>query len=165
MTSLEFVVYGRPAPQGSKKWGASGQAYEQSRYLPEWRAAVKLAAERARLAVKWRTATGPCVLDILFSLQRAERPDPDAPWTHRLPAKQPDLDKLARGVADALKLAGAWADDALWVAGTLWKVYAGNPNDWPIIAGAEHLLTDENATQWTGAWIRLTRLSEMENDA
>lgn len=160
MSALEFVAYGRPAPQGSKRFGASGQAYEQSRYLPAWREAVKLAAQRARIEAKWHTVTVPCVLDLVFSVDRAEHPDPDRPWLDEYPAKPPDLDKLARGVADALTAAGVWADDALWVGcGWLWKLWVAGPPT-PIVRGQQY-----TALGRAGCSVRVYRLSEMENDA
>jgi len=166
VSALEFVTYGRPAPKGSKQHGGAGQFYEQSRYLPAWMDAVILAAQRARIAAKWRTATMPCVLDLVFSLDRAEHQSPDTPWLDDYPAKPPDLDKLARGVADALTRAGVWADDALWVGcDRLYKVYAGRPETWPIITGSEYLHTKRRAIDgWTGAWVKVTQLSELENN-
>lgn len=172
MTSLELVAYGRPAPQGSKQFGASGQAYEQSRYLGEhprpdgrggsgWRKDVYLAAQRARIAAKWRTVTMPCALSLAFWVARPKRPDPDRPWLDDYPAGPPDVDKLARAVADCLTRAGVWADDALWVrTHQLDKGYC-----------APTVVTDAPVDWWsrhpmgaTGAYIKVTQLSELEND-
>lgn len=174
--SLEFVAYGRPAPKGSKRYGATGQAYEQSRYLPAWSAAVKLAGERARLAMRWRTAAVPCRLDLAFWLARPDRDDPDRPWLHEYPASPPDVDKLARGVADALTQAGVWADDALWVrTGQLDKGYVA-PLTVPATSADSmpHVVwvTDAPTDWWSrhpmgspGCYIKVTRLSDMEDEA
>lgn len=169
MTSLEFVAYGRPAPQGSKQFGATGQLYEQSRYLGEhvkpdgtggsgWRRAVWLAATRARLAARWRTATKPCVLDVVFAVKRPDRPDPDRPWLADYPAGPPDKDKLERAVADVLTRAGVWADDALWVGTSRsWKVYPDH-RLWQAYDRYSGCFA-------TGAHITVTRLSDMEDEA
>jgi len=157
---LEFVAYGRPAPKGSKQHGGSGQFYEQSRYLPAWMDAVVLAAQRARVAAKWRTATMPCVLDLVFSLDRAEHPSPDTPWLDDYPAKPPDLDKLARGVADALTRAGVWADDALWIGcNRLRKLYVvPAPDSGPAPRRAQHWRSNPLPKQ--GCYINVFELSK-----
>jgi Holliday junction resolvase RusA-like endonuclease len=142
--SLDFIVLGRPAPQGSKKGGATGQLREASVYLPAWRREITLCAQRARIAAGWVKAEGPCRLDVVFYIERAANPVPHA---QVYPAVKPDNDKLARAVADALTSAGVWRDDCLWVdTGRLAKRYAGE---------TDALLPNNQ----TGAWIRVTELS------
>jgi len=137
---LEFTAYGRPAPQGSKSRGATGQMRESSEYLANWREAVRLAAARARIAQGWTLAEGPCQLDLIVYVKRPARP---ASHCELYPAGPPDLDKYARAVSDALTLAGVWRDDSRWViSGILKKWYAGQ-------AGAP---ADP------GAWIRVSEI-------
>lgn len=101
-----ITVVGRPAPQGSKRIGASGQMREQSAYLPAWRAAVK----RAAYAAMRQAGIGPLDRPVFvgavavaasFALPDDKRAD-----------GPPDIDKLLRSTFDALTQAGVWEDDA-----------------------------------------------------
>ena len=102
-------VYGLPASKGSLRCLGRGRHIESARGLPAWMLAIKDA---------WREQCGD------------DPPDPDVvhsvrltftlPWPRscgRLPLaaiqhrKRPDLDKLVRGVLDALT-GYAWHDDA-----------------------------------------------------
>ncbi|HSJ75808.1 MAG TPA: RusA family crossover junction endodeoxyribonuclease [Gemmatimonadales bacterium] len=126
---MRIVVYGIPAPQGSKnpmRNKHTGKLFTQevSPKLTPWRQDVKATAE-AVLDDLGRPApfTGAVVMRLVFtfnrppSVKRSKRP-----W----PSVYPDLDKLARGVLDALKAAGVLKDDCLVVEFTrLAKVYAG----------------------------------------
>lgn len=124
--SLTFDVYGRPAPQGSKRYiGGSakqgGRFIEASKYLPAWRKAVTSTAVAIMEDEGWETCTDPVTLEVIFYLERpATIPHSKRPW----PIKPPDLDKLVRGVADGLTDAGVWADDDQVVHVIAWKVYA-----------------------------------------
>lgn len=143
-----------PAPQGSKTaypiWSgepcrACGQKHfvksqlvESSRALPLWRRRVEVsglaAMNRANLA--GRPLGGPIALSVIFTLQRpsthfrsARLRDvlkPDAP---RYPDGDPDTDKLARAVGDALT-GVVWRDDAQLVEyRRLAKFWAGEDPD------------------------------------
>jgi hypothetical protein len=119
---LIIPIVGRPAPQGSKRSGASGQLLEQSAYLPAWRAAVKAGAFRAYQAAGIGPGmlpvfpTGPvvveqCVFFVTDEQCRAEGTDE--------PCGPPDIDKLLRATLDALGgarqrrgTARLYADDA-----------------------------------------------------
>jgi len=131
--SLTFDVYGRPAPQGSKRYiGGSakqgGRFIEASKYLPAWRKAVTSTAVAIMADEGWETVTDPVTLEVIFEKR---------PW----PTKPPDLDKLVRGVADGLTDAGVWADDDQVVHVIAWKVYADTRDPGatvtitPIVAG------------------------------
>lgn len=134
MTSLEIVVSGRPAPQGSKRTVGRGRMVEMSRYLGPWRAAVQAAAARAMAATPGAyPLPGAIVARMVFTVERprghygtgrnANRVRPSAP---NVPAAVPDLSKLVRSTEDALTIAGVWADDARVVDYTrLAKVYPG----------------------------------------
>lgn len=136
---LSFTADGTPAPQGSKNTTAlkdkSGEytgkvnVYESSKKLKPWRAVVAAAARAAR----GPTIEGPAILTIEFRLERpkghygtgrnAGKLKPSAP-THHL--KKPDVDKLERGILDALTIAGIYKDDSQVVSVTSWKTFADN---------------------------------------
>ena len=111
--SLTFDVYGRPAPQGSKRYiGGSakqgGRFIEASKYLPAWRKEITTAALAIMQDEDWQTVADPVSLEVVFYLERpATIPQHKRPW----PIKPPDLDKLVRGVCDGLTDAGVWEDD------------------------------------------------------
>ena len=126
---MKIVAYGEPGAQGSKRFvrttaAGKGVMIESSAKVAPWRQDVKNAAE-AVLDSLGRPSPfqGAVALKMVFSflrppsVKRAKRP-----W----PSVYPDLDKLARGVLDALKAAGVIKDDCLVVEFTrLAKVYAG----------------------------------------
>ena len=142
MTSIEIVVVGTPAPQGSKhgyavkaKGEYTGKVaqVESSAKVKPWRMAVKYAAMDA---IRTTTdhghpmMTGPVSLEVTFRLARPKSHygtgrnagvlKSTAPW---YPAGRPDLDKLLRSTFDALGEAGVWADDAQVVKVRGSKVY------------------------------------------
>jgi len=138
---IAFDVIGRPSPQGSKKSIGNNRFVESSKYLPAWRNAVKIAAEDAVISEGWARVSGPVELEVMFYLDRpstvsaVKRPQPTVP---------PDLDKLIRGVGDALT--GVVYDDDSQVIRCLgWKVYADNREP--------------------GAFIRVNELSQFDNGA
>jgi len=124
--SLTFDVYGRPAPQGSKRYvggnrAQGGRFIEASKYLPAWRKAVTSTAVAIMEDEGWETCTDPVTLEVIFYLERpATIPHSKRPW----PIKPPDLDKLIRSVADSCSDAGVWGDDAQVVHVIAWKCYA-----------------------------------------
>lgn len=104
---IHIRVTGRPAPQGSKKYGPAGQLLEASPYLKAWRSQVKNDTYRAYDALGVRAddlplLRGPVLIERLaFRLGGDDRPD-----------GPPDLDKLTRATLDALTQARVWEDDA-----------------------------------------------------
>ena len=145
MTSIEIVVVGTPAPQGSKhgyavkaKGAYTGKVaqVESSAKVKPWRMAVKYAALTALLPAAsiltddWHPMTGPVSLEVTFRLARPKGHygtgrnagvlKSTAPW---YPAGRPDLDKLLRSTFDALGEAGVWGDDAQVVKVRGSKVY------------------------------------------
>jgi crossover junction endodeoxyribonuclease RusA len=113
ITELHVTIPGRPAPQGSKKQGEHGQLREQSPYLPAWRAAIKAAVYREyqNLGIapgELPVFTGPIAIGVTFWLAGDRRVD-----------GPPDLDKLLRGLWDALTQARVWEDDSR-VVEVLW---------------------------------------------
>lgn len=119
---IEIIVYGCPAPQGSKKFVGTtkegrGLLVESSKKVKPWRQDVKAAALQFRCDHPMPfSLDGPLEVQMVFTL-----PKPDsAPKKRRTwPDRKPDVSKLARSTEDALTDAGLWADDARVVAYTL----------------------------------------------
>jgi crossover junction endodeoxyribonuclease RusA len=138
---ITFDVIGRPSPQGSKKSIGNNRFIESSKFLPAWRNAVKLAAEDAVNTNDWARVSGPVELEVMFYLDRpssvsaTKRPHPTVP---------PDLDKLVRGVGDALT-GVVYDDDSQIIRCLAWKVYAD--------------------TRPPGAFVRVAELSQFDNRA
>jgi Holliday junction resolvase RusA-like endonuclease len=108
---MRIVVYGSPAPQGSKKFvgmrGGHGVMVESSKRVKPWRADVKAAAEAARDGAA--PMDGPLVMRMVFTLPKPS----SAPKRRRTYAmRKPDLSKLVRSTEDALTDAGLISDDA-----------------------------------------------------
>lgn len=159
MTSYGFRVFGIPAPQGSKIPGVSSKTgkmfvREQSgKTLTTWREDVKQAALMARGVQipddsglvagpgiggtpPIPTLTGAIRLGINFYMPR---PASISIKKRPLPIVAPDLDKLVRGVGDALKAAGVYKDDAQVCSIQATKVYGtdeaqGSPGAWIVIS-------------------------------
>lgn len=134
---LVVRVHGTPAPQGSKKAmpiyrgrGANREftgrinQVEMSKRLGPWRTEVVKATRielRACRDMTW-PLVGPLAADITFTMPKPV----NAPKRRRTwPAVTPDLDKLTRGLLDALKIAGAIVDDSRFIELTVRKAYPG----------------------------------------
>lgn len=135
---VTITVHGRPAPQGSKRTGGAGQLLEQSAYLPAWKQAVKIAAYRAYAEMGIGQDVLPlfparvplhieqCTFFVGPTECRAEGTT--------APVGPPDIDKLLRGLLDALGggrkgTARLFADDAQIVRiDRLSKQRAGHPD-------------------------------------
>jgi Holliday junction resolvase RusA-like endonuclease len=153
---MRIVVYGTPAPQGSKnlvrnRHTGVTHTLEQSPHLKSWRQDVKAAAEAALESLgRPLPFQGAVVMRLVFTVARpASVRRHKRPW----PSVTPDLDKLARGVLDALKGAGVYRDDCLVVEFTrLAKVYANEDPEALDRPGAVILvaeLVDSEALQGT----------------
>lgn len=144
MTTI-ITVYGRPAPQGSKKafrHRATGKiiTQEMSKYVRPWRAEVQRAAQAALLTRYDQgrfPLAGPLAVDMIFTLARPKSHYRTGRNAHLLrdsaparPTGAPDLSKLARATEDALTEAGVWKDDAAVVEyRRLAKVYPDSDPD------------------------------------
>jgi Holliday junction resolvase RusA-like endonuclease len=124
-----IIVYGDPAPQGSKKFvgmaGGHGVLVESSKKVKPWRQDVVTAAREAMAG--FTTFDGPLRLKMVFTLPKPS----SAPKRRRTwPNKKPDVSKLARSTEDALVTAGALKDDARIVEYCrLAKVFPGEDAD------------------------------------
>lgn len=114
MQSLLFRVNGLPAPQGSKRHVGGGRMIEASKKVGPWREAVKEAVS----LLSFTPFDGPLFIDIQFFVQKPKTVKRERPTV------PPDLDKLVRGLFDALTIANVWMDDALVVEVTASKSYS-----------------------------------------
>lgn len=117
------IALGDPAPQGSKRHVGNGVMIEQSKKLPAWRKTVAEAVYRTFISTgDERPFTTPVEIWATFYLPRPKS-------VKRLfPHVPPDLDKLERGLFDALTIAGVWLDDSLVVRSHSSKLYADGHN-------------------------------------
>lgn len=113
--AVELVVYGTPAPQGSKRFvghaKSTGRAIlvESSKKVKPWRDDVKHAAELHMARHSCSPIKGAVVASMVFTLAKPK----SAPKTRTTyPSRKPDLSKLIRSTEDALTDAGLWGDDA-----------------------------------------------------
>jgi len=95
---IEFFVPGVPRPQGSKDHVGGGRMVESSKGLTEWRWRVGLAANQARHGAPLHT--GAVRATLVFVMPRPKTLDRNAPTPPM--TTPPDVDKLVRGVLDAL---------------------------------------------------------------
>lgn len=113
---ITLVVYGSPAPQGSKKFlgtftGKDGRTHaklgESSAKVKPWRQDVKAEAIRVRAGAA--PLDEPLSVRMVFTVPKPA----SAPKRRRtFPMRKPDLSKLVRSTEDALVDAGLIADDA-----------------------------------------------------
>lgn len=116
---LYFTAYGIPRPQGSKRYVGNGRFVEASDVKP-WRRTIAQAVSEAVVASgDDSTFTEAVVVTATFYLPK--------PKTVRrlLPTVAPDLDKLQRGLGDALSVdSNIVSDDSLIVRWHAKKLYA-----------------------------------------
>lgn len=112
---LRLRVFGDPAPQGSKRYVGNGRMIEASKKVAPWRKAVLDAVEAYG---PFESYDGALEVDVTFYLARPKS------VRRFLPHVPPDLDKLLRGLFDALTIANAWRDDSLVVRCYSAKFYA-----------------------------------------
>lgn len=132
---ISIVVFGIPAPQGSKRHVGNGVMIESSKKVKPWRDAVRSDAVETRDGAE--PLDGPLVADMVFTFARPRSHYRTGKNAHLLrddaparPTGAPDLSKLARSTEDALTDAGLWRDDSRVVEyGRLAKVYAGSDRD------------------------------------
>jgi len=114
---VSFVVWGHPAPQGSKRHVGNGVMLEMSKRLKPWREDVKQAALDAHPGDPFTT---PVNLRIKFLFLRPKSHYRTGKNAHMLrddapswKGSTPDLSKLIRSSEDAITSAGLWKDDNL----------------------------------------------------
>jgi len=140
--TLTIDVTGTPAPQGSKrgipirrKNGTIGAAIVESAgdKLTTWRQDVRAAAEKAAQEHHWTTPPRDIALivDIHFAFTRPKSHYRTGKNSHLLRdnapkfhTTKPDIDKLIRGILDALTSAGIYTDDSNVIRAIAVKSYA-----------------------------------------
>jgi Holliday junction resolvase RusA-like endonuclease len=123
---MHIRVYGDPAPQGSKTARVvNGHVvmWESSKKLPEWRDSVVMAAKVSFMENNRQTMLGPVSLHCTFFMPRPKS------VSRAYPNTAPDLDKLLRGIGDALQISGVISNDAQIVSIEAHKVYSEVPAD------------------------------------
>ena len=121
-------MFGDPAPQGSKRHVGNGRMIEASKKVGPWRVAV---AEAVAAAVPFEDKpvfTGPVRIMTTYYLARPKT------VKRLLPSVPPDLDKLERGLFDALTQAGVWVDDSLVIRSLPTKLYADSRQPGAVVA-------------------------------
>jgi crossover junction endodeoxyribonuclease RusA len=126
---IYFTAFGDPAPQGSKRYVGNGIMIEASKKIPAWRKAVAEAVYRTFVATGDSSMfVEPVEIWATFYLARPKS-------VKRLfPHVPPDLDKLERGLFDALTQGGLWKDDSLVVRSHTAKIYADKHNTGVAVA-------------------------------
>lgn len=130
MTHHKLIVYGTPAPQGSKKFvgisrAGHGILVESSKAVKPWRDAVKAATMNyvQQQGRAWAPLDEPLIARLILTVRKpVGAPKKRRTW----PATQPDLSKLLRSTEDALTDGGLISNDGRIVEYTrLAKVYPG----------------------------------------
>lgn len=126
MDEIRIIIKGDPVPMGSKIAGITkyGKPYLRDSNASKLRAWQKLVADEARLIAGATLLEGPIEINLFFRL-RAPRVK-----VRELPHVKPDLDKLIRGVMDAVTYAEVYKDDAQVCSINATKTYAQH-GQWP----------------------------------
>jgi Holliday junction resolvase RusA-like endonuclease len=124
MTRLDFIVRGRPIPQGGLRiiplpGGKRILAPNNSAKLNPWRKRIGKAAKAAMRSAQWQCFAGDAA--VYVQLQFCFRKPKTADRAH--PTVKPDIDKLVRSCLDALT-GIVWVDDSQVVHLTTRKHYA-----------------------------------------
>lgn len=126
--TFTIIIPGVAAPQGSKRHVGRGRLVEMSKRLPGWRQTVA-AAIAAALPPDHTPIDGPVRLTLLFTLPRP-RAATGRPYPHK--NGPGDLDKLVRGVCDAITASRLWTDDSLVCSLVADKMYVAD-GDQPAV--------------------------------
>jgi Holliday junction resolvase RusA-like endonuclease len=134
---IQVDVRGVPRPQGSVQQFRAPNGHTVTKHpveLHEWRGKVEFAARTVAEQMQTEPMDGPVELRVGFDLLRprshfgtgrnAHTVKPSAP---RWPDGSPDLDKLVRGIGDALTMAGVFIDDRQVVSIVAAKRYVEPP--------------------------------------
>ncbi|MEU6979659.1 RusA family crossover junction endodeoxyribonuclease [Streptomyces sp. NPDC046371] len=138
---LIIDVYGRPAPQGSKKYAghrlnaASGRVsavlVEQSKRVKPWRALVTEATKAAigdTSRSPFPPLDGPLEAEVIFTVLKPASA-PKRRQSYPTTRHSGDIDKLLRSTFDGIADAKAIADDSRIVRVTATKVFPGEHRD------------------------------------
>lgn len=128
---MQFTAYGKPEPQGSNKAYVNRRTgrpivTSDNPNLKDWRQQVGMAAQAAP-GYTGALIEGPVEVSATFHLNRPK----SRPRRAQYPDRRPDLDKLARGLLDAIT-GVLIRDDAQVCALLVHKRYAG-PGEAPRV--------------------------------
>lgn len=115
--TLTIDVIGHAVPKGRMKCiGGRGkvkhQLIDDTAALPGWTAAIVKAASARLQLTGWRTAAEAVCVEAWVWFKRPKS-EPDRPYPHTRAVG--DIDKIGRGILDALVLARVLKDDSLVV--------------------------------------------------
>ena len=111
---IRFSAEGTPIPQGSMKHIGNGRMiHSRATELATWRALIALAAKQAGC----EPISDPITISMIFRMKKPKT------VKRALPTVAPDLDKLIRGVLDALT-GCAYLDDSQVIDIKAKKVYS-----------------------------------------
>lgn len=116
---ISFDVFGLPVPQGSMKVINGHVIHAKGSALASWRSQIALAAKQAGA----KPTLEPVEIEMVFTMQRPKT------VTRLEPSVAPDLDKLVRGVLDALT-AVMYRDDSQVTRLQAQKIYGERPGVW-----------------------------------
>jgi crossover junction endodeoxyribonuclease RusA len=132
-----LIVYGTPAPQGSKRALGPGRMIESSKKVKPWRHAVLAVA--LKTTSQWRAhpdarpgeywywpIEGPVSVEITFTFNK-QKQAPKNVRTWPITRHFGDLDKLVRSTLDALTDAHIWNDDSQVVDLSATKHFTDHP--------------------------------------
>lgn len=124
MTALEVTVLGVPVTQGSMKVRRGRITHSDDKLMP-WRELIAWHV-RQECAAQGLTEPldGPVAITATFTVRRP----PSIPRSRWAPWVKPDIDKLARGLLDAVVLGGAIVGDSQVITLMLSKVYPVDGN-------------------------------------
>ena len=114
-----FRAYGNPRPQGSKRHVGNNRFIEASAGLKDWREAVARSIFERQAETSFVRFEEPVIVTAVFLMAKP------ASVKRLWPSVAPDLDKLQRGLGDAMSInSELLADDSLIVEWRATKLYA-----------------------------------------
>ncbi|MCU1617370.1 MAG: holliday junction resolvase [Frankiales bacterium] len=122
--TLTVTVPGKPVTQGSMKTVNRRTFHDNEKDLLPWREAIgwHIRQEMAAAGLE-EPLDGPLTLTATFTLTRP----PSISKSRWAPHTRPDLDKLCRGLGDAIGASGLIRQDAQFVTIVASKVYGALP--------------------------------------
>lgn len=124
---LRILVPGVAAPKGSLSWVGKGRVVESSKAYPQWKDDVGYHALAAMKKQRYGVLREAVTINITFELPKPMRPRSERHVT------KPDLDKLVRGILDALT-GVVWIDDSQVTFLAASKQYSMDPQTFIDIA-------------------------------
>jgi crossover junction endodeoxyribonuclease RusA len=129
VSELTFLIPGAAVPKGSRTM-YRGRSVESSKRWPDWHKTVADYAVQERAKQHLPRFEGAIALTVGFFLPKPKRPKHDRHIT------RPDLDKLVRGICDALT-GIIWLDDAQVTVISATKAYADADGPLVLVRVAE----------------------------